>query len=94
MIQFIDLRSNKDSDIFNKLASRSQFEYGDIQNKVSDIVNNVKTNGDKAVLEYTNMFDKVQLCPDNLMVTQIEIEEAYEKVDKELVEVIKRARRI
>jgi histidinol dehydrogenase len=93
MIQFIDLRSNKDSDIFNKLAARSQLNYGDTQNRVSDIVNNVKLNGDKAVLEYTNMFDKVELCPDNLKVSQIEIEEAYEKVDKELVEVIKRARK-
>jgi histidinol dehydrogenase len=92
MIQFIDLRSDKDSDIFNKLASRSQIEYGDIQNRVSDIVNHVKLNGDKAVLEYTNMFDKVELCPDSLKVSRSEIEEAYEKVDKELIEVIKRAR--
>ncbi len=92
MIQFIDLRSNKDSDIFNKLASRSQIEYGDIQDRVSDIVNNVKKNGDKAVFEYTAMFDKTELCSDNLMVSQVEIEEAYGKVDKELIEVIKRAR--
>lgn len=93
MIQFIDLRANKDSDIFEKLASRSQIEYGDIQDRVSDIVNNVKNNGDKAVLEYTGMFDKVQLCPDNIVVSHTEIEEAYEKVDKELIEVIKRARK-
>lgn len=93
MIQFIDLRANKDSDIFEKLASRSQIEYGDIQDRVSDIVNNVKKNGDKAVLEYTGMFDKVQLCPDNIVVSHTEIEEAYEKVDKELIEVIKRARK-
>ena len=93
MIQFIDLRANKDSDIFEKLASRSQIEYGDIQDRVSDIVNNVKKNADKAVLEYTGMFDKVQLCPDNIVVSHTEIEEAYEKVDKELIEVIKRARK-
>lgn len=93
MIQFIDLRANKDSDIFNKLASRSQIEYGDVQDRVADIVNNVKKNGDKAVFEYTAMFDKVELCPDNLKVSQAEIEEAYCKVDKELIEVIKRARK-
>lgn len=92
MIQFIDLRANKDSDIFNKLASRSQIEYGDIQDRVSDIVNNVKKNGDKAVFEYTSMFDKVELTSDNLKVSSHEIEEAYSKVDKELIEVIKRAR--
>jgi len=93
VIQFIDLRSKKDSDIFNKLASRSQIEYGDTQDRVSDIVNNVKKNGDKAVFEYTALFDNTELCPDNLMVSQVEIEEAYGKVDKELIEVIKRARK-
>lgn len=92
MIQFIDLRSNKDSDIFSKLASRSQIEYGDIQDRVSDIVNNVKKNGDKAVLDYTSLFDKTDLTTDKLMVSQAEIEEAYKKVDKELIKVIKRAR--
>jgi histidinol dehydrogenase len=88
MIQFIDMRSNKDSDIFNKLASRSQIEYGDIQNRVADIVNNVKSNGVKAVLEYTTMFDKTELCIDDLRVSVVEIEEAYENVDRELIEVI------
>ncbi|AEV70369.1 histidinol dehydrogenase [Acetivibrio clariflavus] len=92
MIQFIDLRANKDSDIFNKLASRNQIEYGDIQDRVSDIVNNVKKNGDNAVFEYTALFDKVELTSDNLKVSPDEIEKAYGKVGKELIEVIKKAR--
>ncbi|HOQ01083.1 MAG TPA: histidinol dehydrogenase [Acetivibrio clariflavus] len=92
MIQFIDLRANKDSDIFNKLASRNHIEYGDIQDRVSDIVNNVKKNGDNAVFEYTALFDKVELTSDNLKVSPDEIEKAYGKVGKELIEVIKKAR--
>ena len=93
MIQFIDLRANKDSDIFNKLTSRSQIEYGDVQDRVLDIINNVKKNGDKAVFEYTAMFDKTELNSNNIKVTQAEIDEAYKKVDKELIEVIKRAKK-
>jgi histidinol dehydrogenase len=93
MIQFIDLRANKDSDIFSKLTSRSQIEYGDVQDRVADIVNNVKKNGDKAVFEYTAMFDKTELSSDNIKVSQAEIDEAYKKVDKELVEVIRRAKK-
>jgi len=92
MIQFIDLRANKDSDIFNKLASRNHIEYGDIQDRVSDIVNNVKKHGDNAVFEYTALFDKVELTSDNLKVSPDEIEKAYGKVGKELIEVIKKAR--
>lgn len=92
MIRIIDLRAGKDSDIFEKLASRSQMEYGDVLRRVEDIVNNVRQKGDKAVIEYTSMFDKVELTSDKLKVSVDEIEEAYKKVDSKLVEVIRKAR--
>ena len=59
LIKIIDLREGKDSDIFEKLASRSQIEYGDVLRRVEDIVGNVKKEGDSAVIKYTEMFDKV-----------------------------------
>jgi len=92
MIKIIDLRCGKDSDIFENLASRSQLEYRDVLDRVEEIVANVRRNGDKAVLEYTAMFDKVQLTLGKLRVTEKEIKEAYTKVDPKLVEVIKRSR--
>jgi len=69
MIKIIDLRCGKDSDIFENLASRSQLEYRDVLDRVEEIVANVRRNGDKAVLEYTAMFDKVQLTLGKLRVT-------------------------
>lgn len=92
MIKVIDLRDGKNSDIFESLASRSQLEHGDVLRRVEDIVGNVRQNGDKAVLEYTTMFDKVELSSDKLRVTEDEIKEAYTKVDAKLVEVIKKSR--
>lgn len=92
MIKVIDLRNGKDSDIFEKLASRSQMEYGDVLRRVEDIVGNVRQKGDMAVLEYTAMFDKVELTSDKLKVTDEEIKEAYTKVDSKLIEIIKKAR--
>lgn len=92
MIKIIDLRDGKDSGIFEKLASRSQIEYGDVLRRVEDIVNNVKREGNSAVIKYTEMFDKVLLKEDGLKVTSEEIEEAYGKVDQNLLEAIRKSK--
>jgi len=92
LIKVIDLRNGKDSGLFESLASRSQMEHGDVLRRVEDIVNNVRQNKDKAVLEYTAMFDKVELSSESLKVSEDEIKEAYSKVDSRLVEVIKKSR--
>lgn len=93
MIQIIDLRANKDSNIFEKLASRSQIEYGDVLRRVEDIIENVKKEGNTAIIKYTEMFDKVLLKEDRLRVTSEEIEEAYENVDQKLLEAIRKAKK-
>jgi len=92
LIKVIDLRNGKDSGLFESLASRSQMEHGDVLRRVEDIVNNVRQNKDMAVLEYTAMFDKVELSSESLKVSEDEIKEAYSKVDSRLVEVIKKSR--
>lgn len=56
---------------------------------VLEILSEVKTNGDFALKKYTEKFDGVAL-PD-LKVSRAEIEEAYQKVDEDLVGIIKEA---
>jgi histidinol dehydrogenase len=92
LIKIIDLREGKNSDIFEKLASRSQIEYGDVLRRVEDIVGNVKKEGDSAVIKYTEMFDKVLLKEGELKVTTEEIEEAYREVDQKLLEAIRKSK--
>ena len=93
MIQIIDLRGRRDSELFSRLASRDRVEYGDVRGRVEEIIRNVREHGDRALIEYTKMFDGVELSADGLRVTEQEIAEAYDRVDKGLLEVIKRARR-
>ena len=60
-----------------------------VEGIVADIIANVRKNGDKALFEYSEKFDKVSLkC---LEVTREEIDEAFEVADKDFVEVIKEA---
>ena len=56
---------------------------------VSAIIDNVKENGDKAVFEYCEKFDKATLK--TLEVSEAEIEEAFASVDKEFIEILKEA---
>ncbi|MFC1671069.1 histidinol dehydrogenase [Spirochaetota bacterium] len=50
---------------------------------VVPIVNDVKKNGDKAVIKYTEKFDGVKI--NNLLVTEEEIEKAYENVPEDIL---------
>ena len=57
---------------------------------VAEIIDNVRKNGDKAVLEYCEKFDKAQMT--SLQVTEEEIEEAMGLVEDKFIEILKKAR--
>ena len=61
----------------------------DVSDIVTDIIENVKKNGDKALLEYCEKFDKAKL--DSLEVTETEIEEAFNLVEPRFIEILKEA---
>jgi histidinol dehydrogenase len=56
---------------------------------VSDIIANVRKNGDKALFEYCEKFDKAKLS--TLQVTQAEMDEAVSSVDPGFIEILQKA---
>ena len=60
-----------------------------VEGIVADIIANVIKNGDKALYEYCEKFDKATL--ESLEVTEAEIDEAFLSVEPEFVEIIKEA---
>ena len=60
-----------------------------VEEIVTDIIANVRANGDNALYEYSKKFDKVELSA--LEVSKEEIDEAFSLADSALVEVIKEA---
>lgn len=56
---------------------------------VTEIIENVKQNGDKALFEYCEKFDKAKL--DTLLVTAEEIEEAVNTVEPKFLQILKTA---
>ena len=65
---------------------KTSFDVGDI---VTDIINNVKANGDKALFEYCEKFDKAKLC--TLEVSAEEIDEAFSLVEPKFIEILEKA---
>lgn len=78
-----------DKETANDLIKRSQADISEVLNIVSDILKDVKENQDEAVKRYTAKFDKAEL--DDLQVSKDEIKKAYDNLDKNLIEALKRA---
>ena len=79
MIKILKYGEVENSDIFARAVPEVNVE--DI---VTDIIKNVRKNGDKALFEYCEKFDKAKLSA--LEVTEEEIEEAFNSVEPKFIE--------
>ncbi|MDF2944359.1 MAG: Histidinol dehydrogenase [Herbinix sp.] len=90
-MRMIELNSESKKNILEDLLKRSPNQYDEYASVVAEILNEVKTNKDQALFAYTERFDKSILTKETIRVTQEEIKEAYQKVDSDVVEVIRKA---
>ncbi|MBQ9118931.1 MAG: histidinol dehydrogenase [Lachnospiraceae bacterium] len=90
-MRIIELNEKTKSNLLEDLLKRSPNQYTQYENTVNEIIEKVKKEKDAAVFDYTKQFDKVEITADTIRVTEAEIEEAYTKVDAELIEVIRKA---
>ena len=90
-LRTVRLTKESTKDILENLLKRSPNNYGKFEAAVADILANVKEKGDEALFSYTKEFDKVEVTPETIRVTEAEIEEAYKAVDASLLEVIRKA---
>ena len=86
MIKIINMADAKKEDILTRDINTKS----GVEDIVSDIIDNVRKNGDKALKEYSLKFDKAEI--ENLEVTKEEIEEAYNSEDKEFIATLEKAR--
>ena len=89
-IQKLDESSKKN--LLEDLLKRSPNQYTEYENRVAAILQTVKSERDKAIFDFTKQFDGVEISADTIRVTEAEIEEAYEKVDASLIEIIRKAK--
>ncbi len=90
-MRIVKLTEETRNDLLSTLLKRSPNQYTEYEDKVSEIVENVRSRKDEALFEYTEKFDHISLTPETVRVTEEEIEEAYREVDPKLTEVIRKA---
>lgn len=86
MIKIINMADAKKEDILTRDINTKS----GVEDIVSDIIDNVKLNGDKALKEYSLKFDKAEI--ECLEVTKEEIEAAYNSEDKDFIATLEKAR--
>jgi histidinol dehydrogenase len=84
MIKILKYGEVENKDIFARVTPKMN-----VEGIVSDIIANVRENGDKALFEYTERFDGASLS--TLAVSEEEIEEAFASVEPEFIRVLERA---
>lgn len=90
-MRIIELTEEARTNILENLLKRSPNSYGEFEGRVNEIIENVRANRDAAIFDYTKHFDGADINAENILVTEDEIKEAYEKVDEKLLTVIRKA---
>lgn len=90
-MRIIELTEEARTNILENLLKRSPNSYGEFEGRVNEIIENVRANRDAAIFDYTKRFDGADINAENILVTEDEIKEVYEKVDEKLLTVIRKA---
>ena len=90
-MKVLKLTEETKNNILENLLKRSPNSYGEFEGRVNEIIEEVRAKRDEAVFAYTERFDGAKINVSNILVTEEEIQKAYEEVQPELLDVIRKA---
>lgn len=90
-MRIVKLTAESKKGLLEDLLQRSPNHYGQYESAVAEIIETVKKGGDEALFSYTEKFDHCKMDAAHIRVTREEIDEAYQKVDTDFVEVMKKS---
>ena len=90
-MRIVKLTAESKKGLLEDLLQRSPNHYGQYESTVAEIIETVKKGGDEALFSYTEKFDHCKMNAAHIRVTREEIDEAYQKVDADFVEVMKKS---
>lgn len=90
-MRIIELNDQTKNNLLESLLKRSPNSYGSYEQRVNEIIMQVREKKDEALFAYTKQFDHCEITKDTIKVTAEEIKEAYDKVEPKLVEVMKKS---
>jgi len=90
-MRIIDLRGFiwEDNEFLLRIKRRGEILSEEFEPTVREIIKNVRERGDKALIEYTNRFDKANIKdPKELEIPYKQLKEAYESISSDLREAL------
>lgn len=90
-MKVLKLTEETKNNILENLLKRSPNSYGEFEGRVNEIIEAVRAKRDESVFDYTERFDGAKINVSNILVTEEEIQKAYEEVQPELLDVIRKA---
>lgn len=89
-MKIIKVNENNYINEIDSILNRSDDSFDEVDKIVADIIKQVRKDGDKALIDYTEKFDGIKLS--SIKVTKEEIDEALNKVDKSFIQILERAK--
>ncbi len=89
MINMVNANGKDELTLLDALHKRSTETSKEVSEQVAKIIEDVRQNGDRAVLEYTKRFDR--FVPEALLVSQEEIDAAVAAADPEFIKALQKA---
>ncbi|SFC77095.1 histidinol dehydrogenase [Clostridium uliginosum] len=91
MLKLMELNDENKKILIKELNERAEEVQGELVVNVTNILSEVRKDGDKALLNFTKEFDKVEI--ENLEVTDKEIEECFNKVEEKFIKALEEAKK-
>ncbi|OGG18811.1 histidinol dehydrogenase [Candidatus Gottesmanbacteria bacterium RIFCSPHIGHO2_02_FULL_39_14] len=88
IIQLYELKTMNMKDR-QKIIQRSRSDINKVKRRVLPIIEDVRSRGDRAILDYLEKFDGMKLKQEELRISNTEIEEAYAKTDPLVLKMIR-----
>ena len=90
-MKIIDIKADQGKAYLELIKNREEAVHEEVNIIVRNILDDIKANGDKAVVKYTSKFDSDKVTVENMEVGRMEIEAAYENVDSGFLDALKEA---
>jgi len=81
IIRMINSGDDAFEGFFEEILKRGSEDSSDAEKAVAEIISRVKKEGDRALIEYTSLYDGLDLTAGSLRIPEDEIERAYESIE-------------
>ena len=91
MKKIINTSNSGFSQEFENLVNTNRSDDKDVKDVVANIINDVRTNGDDALIKYTNQLDRNELSKSNLILDEAAINNQTDKLPEKICKAIQTA---